>query len=103
MEKYGPIVRKEYPQVPPKVEYTLSEIGREFIPTLRCFHDFGEEYIEYLDKGEKAQRNTRRHSFLAAPPDVMCARRNIFLAGERPGSAWYRTSSVGCVSYPPCL
>lgn len=52
LEEYGLIVRKEYPQVPPKVEYTLSEIGREFIPTLRCFHDFGEKYIEYLDQGQ---------------------------------------------------
>lgn len=27
MESDGLIVRKEYPQVPPKVEYSLSEIG----------------------------------------------------------------------------
>ncbi len=32
LEAYGLIIRKEYPQVPPKLEYSLSEIGTEFLP-----------------------------------------------------------------------
>lgn len=30
----GLIVRKEYPQIPPKVEYRLSEKGKSLIPVL---------------------------------------------------------------------
>ena len=32
MENDGLIIRKEYPQVPPKVEYYLSSIGEKFLP-----------------------------------------------------------------------
>lgn len=32
LEKDGLIIRKEYPQVPPKVEYSLSEKGYGLIP-----------------------------------------------------------------------
>ncbi|MNI09521.1 putative HTH-type transcriptional regulator YtcD [compost metagenome] len=34
LEGFGLIVRKEYPQVPPKVEYSLSDLGRKLIPSL---------------------------------------------------------------------
>lgn len=30
------IIRKEYPQVPPKVEYSLSEKGLTIMPVLQC-------------------------------------------------------------------
>lgn len=50
MEKDGLIIRKEYPQVPPKVEYSLSEIGLEFLPVLAAISQWGEKYIGYLNK-----------------------------------------------------
>lgn len=34
MEADGLVIRKEYPQVPPKVEYSLSERGKSLIPIL---------------------------------------------------------------------
>lgn len=34
LEKDGLIIRREYPQVPPKVEYYLSEKGQSFMPIL---------------------------------------------------------------------
>ena len=37
------IIRTEYPQVPPKVEYSLSERGRSLIPILNELCDWGEE------------------------------------------------------------
>ncbi|HDB0243271.1 TPA: winged helix-turn-helix transcriptional regulator, partial [Listeria innocua] len=36
------IIRKEYPQVPPKVEYSLSKKGETLIPILECICDWGE-------------------------------------------------------------
>ena len=50
LEAYGLIIRKEYPQVPPKVEYSLSEIGAEFLPVLDSMREWGIKYIEYLKK-----------------------------------------------------
>lgn len=37
------IVRKEYPQIPPKVEYRLSERGKSLIPILDALCVWGEE------------------------------------------------------------
>ncbi len=48
LENYGLIIRTEYPQIPPKVEYELSEIGKELLPTLKQFREFGVKYIEYI-------------------------------------------------------
>lgn len=35
------IIRKEYPQVPPKVEYSLSERGKSLIPVLDAMCEWG--------------------------------------------------------------
>ena len=38
------IIRTEYPQVPPKVEYRLSERGQSLIPLLNQMCEWGEEH-----------------------------------------------------------
>lgn len=38
----GLINRKEYPQIPPKVEYTLSETGEELIPFINYLKEWGD-------------------------------------------------------------
>lgn len=35
------IIRKEYPQIPPKVEYSLSEKGKSLIPILDAMCNWG--------------------------------------------------------------
>lgn len=52
LEDEGLIIRTEYAQVPPKVEYSLSEIGRKFESVLHELEKWGNEYIHYL-KEEK--------------------------------------------------
>lgn len=37
------IIRKEYPQIPPKVEYSLSKKGKTLIPILDIMCQWGEE------------------------------------------------------------
>ncbi len=48
LESDGLIIRKEYPQVPPKVEYSLSEIGEKFLPVLDSLEQWGTQYIDYM-------------------------------------------------------
>jgi len=41
LESDNLIIRKEYPQVPPKVEYSLSERGVSLLPILDAMCDWG--------------------------------------------------------------
>ncbi|MBP2100723.1 winged helix-turn-helix transcriptional regulator [Enterococcus rivorum] len=43
LEHDGIITRKEYPQIPPKVEYRLSEKGLSLMPILNMMCDWGEQ------------------------------------------------------------
>jgi DNA-binding HxlR family transcriptional regulator len=45
LEVDGLIVRKVYPQVPPKVEYSISPLGRSLEPVLLGLKDWGDENI----------------------------------------------------------
>lgn len=45
LESYGIVNRHVYPEVPPKVEYSLTKIGMEFLPVLTQFKVWGEKYI----------------------------------------------------------
>lgn len=42
LERDGIVIRKEYPQIPPKVEYSLSERGRTLIPVIDMMCAWGE-------------------------------------------------------------
>ena len=41
LEQDGLIIRKEYPQIPPKVEYSLSERGKSLMPILDGMCEWG--------------------------------------------------------------
>ncbi|PJN89718.1 winged helix-turn-helix transcriptional regulator [Bacillus sp. mrc49] len=38
------VIRKVYPEVPPKVEYSLAEAGKQFIPTMESMGAWGRKY-----------------------------------------------------------
>jgi DNA-binding HxlR family transcriptional regulator len=45
LEQDGVIVRKVYPVVPPKVEYSLSKAGESLKPLIKAMQDWGDEYL----------------------------------------------------------
>ena len=53
LETEGLVLRTEYPQIPQKVEYSLTEIGEKFAPVLESIQIWGLEYIRYLEKKNK--------------------------------------------------
>lgn len=46
MEVDGLINRKVYPEVPPKVEYSLTELGETLKPVLEVMNKWGREHIK---------------------------------------------------------
>ena len=44
MEKDGLIIRTEYPQIPPKVEYRLSDKGKSLYPIMQAMCEWGEQH-----------------------------------------------------------
>ncbi len=45
LENNGIVVRKVYPEIPPKVEYSLTEKGRALKNVLIEMKNWGNEYI----------------------------------------------------------
>lgn len=56
MEESGLIIRKVYAQKPPKVEYTLTDIGYSLGGILDSMADWGSGYKEYLKLIEKQKK-----------------------------------------------
>lgn len=46
LEEKGIVFRKAYATIPPKVEYSLTEIGRSIAPVIASIRKWGEVYIE---------------------------------------------------------
>lgn len=47
LEEHGVIFRNVYNQIPPKVEYSLTEIGQKFLPVLDALEKWSKEYESY--------------------------------------------------------
>lgn len=60
MEADGLVVRTEYAQVPPKVEYSLSEMGERFRPVLDELRRWGMDCIAYLKDAGVLDANGNR-------------------------------------------
>ena len=48
LEDYGMVIRTVYSQIPPKVEYSLSPMGEDFIIVLDSLKEWGNKYIEQM-------------------------------------------------------
>ena len=46
LEEDGIVIRTVYPEVPPRVEYSLSALGEEMKPILDAMEGFGRDYQE---------------------------------------------------------
>ena len=48
MEQDGIINRKVYPVVPPKVEYSLTELGYSLVPVIEVMKKWGQDFKERI-------------------------------------------------------
>lgn len=61
----GLVERKQYDTIPPKVEYSLTEIGMKFHPVLVALREWGNQYISYISEipgGKKLNKTKKQKS-----------------------------------------
>ena len=49
LESDGLVSRTVYPEVPPRVEYAMTDLGRSLMPILTAIRDWGTEYLREKD------------------------------------------------------
>lgn len=50
-EAAGILTRKAFPEVPPRVEYTLTAMGRDLIPLVDHMRSYGEKWLTGKSRG----------------------------------------------------
>ena len=58
MEDDGIVERKVFPEVPPRVDYTLTDVGYSLASVLDAMADWGEGYKQFLKLVEKQNKKT---------------------------------------------
>lgn len=54
LEADGVVHREVYPQVPPKVEYSLTDLGQSVVPLIRSLCEWGDGYETWYRERESA-------------------------------------------------
>ena len=45
LEEEGIVARKTFPEVPPRVEYTLTDKGRALVPIIESMRTYGQQWL----------------------------------------------------------
>jgi DNA-binding HxlR family transcriptional regulator len=62
LERDRIIVRKVYPQIPPKVEYSLTQVGQSLKPILDLMHQWGAKHLDRIDAKKVAEIEVKKTS-----------------------------------------
>jgi DNA-binding HxlR family transcriptional regulator len=50
LEEYHLIKREAFAEIPPRVEYSMTETGKSFIPTIQVMIEWAQEHFETVTK-----------------------------------------------------
>jgi DNA-binding HxlR family transcriptional regulator len=62
LEADGVVLRRDYQEIPPKVDYSLTELGRSLARTLRALCEWGEAHSSEATAAVKRRRVNREHA-----------------------------------------
>lgn len=60
LEQDGLIIRTVYSSSPPKVEYSISDMGKTILPIVQSMYEWGKEHMDYYVK--RVQEETEKDS-----------------------------------------
>ena len=55
LEDFGLVHRMQYNEIPPRVEYSLTERGKTLLPALEALYAWGREYLDFAKDAEKLE------------------------------------------------
>src|SRR5262249_44441511 len=59
LERHGLVTRVHYPEIPPRVEYSLTPLGRSLHPIFKSVCDWAEENFSQIEKARARYRRAR--------------------------------------------
>ena len=73
LEEEGILERQTFPEVPPRVEYGLTEKGRALIPIVEAMRAYGEEWLDATGSRGELTEDPAAAALLALQPDPHAA------------------------------
>ena len=72
LEEAGIVQRTVYAEVPPRVDYELTELGRSLQPVLIAMRNWGNEYSQRFDAAESLHDDAEANAEASVPcaPDI---------------------------------
>jgi len=69
LEERGPFTRTLYPEIPPRVEYSLTDDGRTLRPIIDTMAEWGQTHGDHigLDRAQRASNDRSKAQIEAAP------------------------------------
>ncbi|MFT3669987.1 MAG: helix-turn-helix domain-containing protein [Pseudoxanthomonas sp.] len=55
LEDFSLVQRKQYNEIPPRVEYSLTGRGKKLLPALEALHAWGREHLDYATAAGKPE------------------------------------------------
>jgi DNA-binding HxlR family transcriptional regulator len=66
LEQEGIVKRRTYPEVPPRVEYALTEKGQALVPLIESMRSYGREWLGCAAEDELETSEQREPAIVAA-------------------------------------